>query len=233
METNESRKSLALVVDDDPAICSLIQQILEGEGLEVRTAESAADARLLIEVSQVRPFDLMLLDVSMPGQTGWEFLESLRADGQQIPVIFLTAHQSVESRVKGLSLGADDYITKPFEPTEVVARVEAVLRRARSLPVLVMGDLTIDLARRIVARDGKRTDLSPKEFDVLVSLVDAKGGVVSKEDLLSGVWGLNLDPGTKVVEVQIARLRNKLGRREDALIETVIGQGYRIRLDNP
>jgi len=170
----------------------------------------------------------MLLDISMPEQSGWEFLEELREAGEEIPVIFLTAHHTVEERVRGLRMGADDYVLKPFEGPELIARIEAVVRRRESLPVFTVGELRIDLGRRLVERGGERIEVSPREFDVLGELVQARGKILSKSDLLSRVWGMDFDPGTKVVEVQVARLRRKLGRNQPALIETVVGKGYRV-----
>ena len=143
-------------------------------------------------------------------------------------MIFLTAHQSTEERVRGLRLGADDYIVKPFESEELLARLEAVHRRRKSLPVLTVGPLRIDVGRRIVDLNGERIELSPREFDVLGELVQSAGRTVSRAELLRNVWGIEFDPGTKIVEVQVARLRRKLGRGTTSIIQTVVGEGYRL-----
>lgn len=216
-----------LIVDDDPQILSYVQRLLEDHGIEC-VAAPAADEALSILAKAESPFDVILLDVSLPGRSGWEIIDDLRAGGDETPVIFLTGHHAVEERVKGFELGADDYIIKPFEAIELLARVEAVVRRRQSLPVLVLGDLRLDLGRRFASREGERIDVSPREFDLLHALMEAKGGVLSRTQLLRDVWGLNFDPGTKVVEVQVARLRRKIDRTGTPMIQTLVGQGYRI-----
>jgi len=143
-------------------------------------------------------------------------------------VIFVTARRGVEDRVKGLRTGADDYLLKPFEFDELLARIEAVARRRAAVPVLVFGDLRIDVARRIVERAGERIDLSPKEFDLLRMLAEAKGRTVSRTELLNVVWGIRFDPETNVVDALVARLRRRVDRRGTPMIETVIGEGYRL-----
>lgn len=216
-----------LVIDDDSGVRRYIQRLLEQSGMRGFVAEGPDQGRLSLDGPDA-PFDVILLDISMPGQSGWEFLEQMREGGDDTPVIFLTAHHTVEERVKGLRMGADDYVGKPFEASELVARLEAVVRRRHSLPILAVGDLRVDLARRIVKRGGERIEISPREFDVLGELMQAGGKILSKSELLRRVWGINSDPGTKVVEVQVARLRRKLDREAPSVIETVIGQGYRV-----
>lgn len=218
-----------LIIDDDPGVRRYIQRVLERSEIEPVAADGPEAGRAALAEAGT-PFDVMLLDISMPGQTGWDFLSELREQGDQTPVIFLTAHHTVQERVRGLRMGADDYILKPFEGAELVARIEAVVRSRESLPVLTIGDLRIDLARRVVELAGSRIDVSPREFDVLGELAMARGEVLSRADLLERVWDIRFDPGTKVVEVQIARLRRKLGREEGAVIETVVGEGYRIAM---
>jgi len=220
-----------LIIDDDPGVRRYIQRTLENAGIESVAAAGTSEGREQLSRGQ-GTIDVILLDISMPEQSGWEFLEELRAGGDEIPVIFLTAHHTVEERVRGLRMGADDYVLKPFEGPELIARLEAVVRRRESLPVFTLGDLRIDLARRLVERGGERIEVSPREFDVLGELVQARGQVLSKSELLRRVWGMDFDPGTKVVEVQVARLRRKLGRNEPALIETVVGKGYRVATGN-
>jgi len=217
-----------LVIDDDEGVRKFIQSLLSRHDIaSVCEADSGAAMKRLIGQGG---FDVVLLDVEMPGQSGWEFLDKVRAAGDETPVIFLTGHKTQEERVKGLRLGADDYITKPFDSRELLARLEAVVRRGKSLPVVVLGDLKINLGRRTVERNEQRIDLSPREFDVLWALVEARGGVVSRAELLRQVWGMDFDPGTKVVEVQIARLRSKIDRNAPPLIHTLVGEGYCIKL---
>jgi len=217
-----------LIVDDDAGIRRFIRRVLEEEGMQSEAAADPDEARRILGETRT-PFDAILLDVSLPRQSGWEYLEELREGGDQTPVNFLTAHHAVEERVRGLRLGADDYVVKPFAPAELIARVEAVVRRRQSLPIVTVGDLSIDVARRTVERDGHRVELSPREFGVLAELAIAHGETLSKADLLERVWDIQFDPGTKVVEVQITRLRRKLGRGgHSSLIETVPGRGYRL-----
>jgi DNA-binding response OmpR family regulator len=217
-----------LAVDDEPAVRSMISRILSTTESDCALAEDTREARRLLLGPDARGFDLILLDVRMPGTTGWEFLAELRAEGNDTPVIFLTGLDATEERVKGLRLGADDYIVKPFEPSELLARIEAVVRRRRAMPTLEVGDLWMDVGRRIVRRNGQRIDVSPGEFDLLRALMEARGAVVSRAELLAKVWGIDFDPGTKVVEVQVARLRKKIDRAGPPTIQTVVGEGYRI-----
>ena len=171
--------------------------------------------------------DLILLDIEMPGATGWDLLTQLREAGEEIPVIFLSGLGDVEKRVRGLRMGADDYLVKPVDHAELVARIEAVLRRRSAMPQLTIADLRLDLALRRAYRADKPSYLSPKEFDLLLALARAKGGVVSRTELLKQVWDMNFDPGTNLLDVHIGRLRKKIDRTGD-LIETVRGQGYRL-----
>ena len=214
-----------LIIDDEPGVCRYITRVLGGRGIECCSGASYEEGMKELEQCV---FDLILLDVGLPGRSGWEVLEDLRETGNDTPVIFLTAHHSLQERVKGLNLGADDYVRKPFEADELIARVEAVIRRRNSLPVLQIGRLRIDLARRTVGCGDDRIEVSPREFEVLAELIQADGRVVSKQELLRKVWGLEVDPQTKVVEVQVARLRRKLEPHAPGLIQTVIGEGYRI-----
>ena len=215
-----------LVVDDDPKLRGYMERGLSDSGIECATAGDADEAAVLLE--ERGPFDAILLDVMMPGRDGWEFLEELRRGGDETPVLFLTARHAVEERVKGLRLGADDYIIKPFELRELLARVEAVTRRRDAVPCLEVADLRIDRAHRVVERGGLRVETSPREFEVLQALAEARGGVLSRAELLRRVWGITFDPETNVVDVAVARLRRKLGPAGRARIETVVGRGYRL-----
>jgi len=228
-----SRALDILVIDDDRGVRQVIQSVLEAHGMVATTASGSEEARCLIAECGPGAFDLILLDVSMPGQSGWEFLEELRGGGEDTPVIFLTAHQTVEDRVRGLHLGADDYVLKPFESRELVARVEAVVRRRREVPLIRVGDMRVDLSRREVERGGQRIALSPKEFEVLAALLRARGAVVSKHELLRQVWGIEFDPQTKTVEVLVLRLRRRLELGGSDLIQTVVGEGYRLVVPEP
>ncbi len=217
-----------LVVDDDPGVRRYIQRVLERNDMESVAVAGADEARNRLDAERGE-IDLMLLDITMPRESGWDFLIQQREAGNEKPTIFLTAHHSIEDRVRGLRMGADDYIIKPFAGEELVARIEAVMRRRESLPTFSVGDLRVDLASRIVERGEERIELSPREFDVLGALVQARGRTVSRRELLRRVWDIEFDPGTKIVEVQIARLRRKLDEnRHGSLIETVVGEGYRI-----
>jgi DNA-binding response OmpR family regulator len=218
-----------LIVDDDPKLRGFVAKGLAEHGIESLSAGDGNEAqRVLAAAGPIKP-DLILLDVMMPEKSGLDFLEELRAGGSDIPVIFVTARRAVEERVQGLRRGADDYILKPFEFDELIARIEAVVRRRQSIPVFEIGDLRIDVARRIVERGGERIDLSPKEFDLLRTLAEARGRTVSRTELLSVVWGINFDPETNVVDALVARLRRRLDRTGPQLIETAIGEGDRLR----
>ena len=216
-----------LVVDDDPKFRGFVRRGLTESGIDCATAGDASEALDVIADADAGSFDLLLLDVMMPGRTGWELLEELRGKGIMTPVIFLTARHEVEERVKGLRLGADDYIIKPFEFSELLARVDAVLRRGAPVTIEV-ADLRVDFSRRVAERGGRRIELSPREFGVLCALAKARGEPVSRKALLEDVWEIGFDPGTNVVEVSIARLRRKLELYGARMIATVAGEGYRL-----
>jgi DNA-binding response OmpR family regulator len=219
-----------LIVDDDPKFRAYISSGLQESGIETATAPDG-EAALETLKTDPRGFDLVLLDVMMPAKTGWELLMEIRQQGRETPVIFVTARDSVEERVHGLRLGADDYVIKPFAFNELVARIEAVIRRRKSLAPIEIADLRLDLAKRQVLRSGKQVDLSPREFDLLLALTRANGKVLTRADLLRDVWSIDFDPGTNVVDVHIGRLRRKLGREGSPLIHTVRGEGYRFSLE--
>jgi len=218
-----------LIVDDDPASKRYTGMALEEAGIEYQSADCASDAKALLAKENGSKFDVLLLDVELPGTKGWEFLTELRAEGQQIPVVFVTVRESLEDRVHGLNLGADDYIVKPFEFTELVARLRAVLRRTNRGDLTRVGELTIDPETRHVERGGKAIELTPREFDILLLLVRAAGRLVSQKELLARVWGIDFDPETKNVEVHMHRLRKKIEAGGHVLIETVYGEGYRLK----
>jgi len=217
-----------LIVDDDPKLRRFMQSGLAEHGIRSVTAGDALEARSLLQAEPSADFDAILLDVMMPGPSGWDFLSEIRESGNRTPVLFVTARHAVEERVKGLRLGADDYIIKPFELPELLARLEAVQRRHRQVSEVRVGDLVLDPERRVVERSGDRVDMSPREFDVLHALLKHKGRTMTRTELLEEVWGIDFDPGTNVVNVVVARLRRKIERPGQPLIETVVGQGYRI-----
>jgi len=215
-----------LLVDDDPKFRSFMQKGLQESGMRVETAESGEAATQLLEQRGPGAFDLLLLDVMLPKSSGWDVLERLRQLEDLTPVIFLTARSAVEERVKGLRLGADDYVIKPFEFSELLARIEAVRRRHATSPRLSVGKLRLDLEHRAVDCGGVRIEMSPREFELLITLARAKGRVLKREELLERVWGIQFDPGTNVVNVLIARLRRRLEPWAPGLIHTVVGEGY-------
>jgi DNA-binding response OmpR family regulator len=212
-----------LLVDDDPRLRDNLRRGLEHAGHEAVAAASADEAEAVLATQR---FDLLLLDVMMPGRDGWELLEALRARGLDVPVIFLTARDAVEERVRGLSAGADDYLTKPFALEELVARIAAVTRRRSATTSVVHGALKLDPQRRVAHFDGQRVELSPREFDLLSALARAAGRPLSRRELLAEVWGIEFEPQTNTIEVHIARLRRRLGTRGKNLVRTEVGKGY-------
>jgi len=216
-----------LVVDDDPALRAYVREGLGARGIECTEASDGAEAlRQLSE--RAGQFDLILLDVMLPAQSGSDLLLDLREKGNETPVIFVSALDAVEERVRGLRLGADDYVVKPFAFDELVARIETVIRRRRVLAPIEAGDLRLDLNRRQVSRGGEAVDVSPREFDLLLALTQADGQVLSRAELLRNVWGIESEPSTNLVDVHIGRLRRKLDAYGPQVIKTVRGKGYRL-----
>jgi two-component system copper resistance phosphate regulon response regulator CusR len=220
-----------LLVDDDPKFRSYMRQGLEESGLSVEVVASAEEAQELLQKRPANAFDLLLLDVMLPQSSGWSLLSWLRGQDDPTPVIFVTARGAVEERVRGLKLGADDYVIKPFEFSELLARIEAVRRRREMVAELVLGDLRLDLERHAATCRGVPVEMSPREFDLLLVLARARGRVVSREELLGKVWGMHFDPGTNVVNVLVARLRRRLEPWVPDAIRTVIGEGYALALE--
>jgi DNA-binding response OmpR family regulator len=214
-----------LVVEDHSELAAAVASGLRREGMAVDTAEDGASG---LANARVYEYDVIVLDRDLPGIHGDEVCRRLVADGVRARVLMLTASTGIEDRVQGLSLGADDYLPKPFAFAELSARVRALARRAQPAlpPVLECADLQLDGAKRLANRGGQRLDLSAKEFAVLELLMGAQGAVISSEDLLARAWDEAADPFSNVVKVTISRLRRKLG--EPPLIETVPGGGYRI-----
>ena len=217
----------ALVVDDDERFRAFVGAGLTDSGIRCDLANGGAEALAILDDPARGPFDIVLLDIMMPEATGWEVLAAIR-ERAGVPVIFVSARESVEERVRGLRLGADDYIVKPFAFAELLARMDAVMRRRRHLPALRSSDLHLELIQRLVTFRGAPIDLSPKEFDLLRTLAEAKGRTVTRTELLKVVWGITFDPETNVVDALVARLRRRVDRRGTPLIETVVGEGYRL-----
>lgn len=218
-----------LVVDDEPSILELVRLYLTREGYRVETACDGMQA--LEAVERLRP-DLMVLDIMLPEVDGFEVCRRVRAHSA-LPIIMLTARDDDVDKIVGLELGADDYLTKPFNPRELVARVKAILRRAEPRPAaehipLTLGDVRIDPARREVEVDGRPISLRLKEFDLLVTLAEHRGLVMSRQQLLSQVWGYDFLGETRTIDVHIAHLRKHLSGSKAVAIETVTGVGYKL-----
>jgi two-component system OmpR family response regulator len=223
-----------LVVDDEANIRALLSATLRLTGFEVRVAGSGQEA--LVAAAEFEP-DLVVLDVMLPDLDGFEVAQRLRATGQPpVPVLFLTARDAVEDRISGLTIGADDYVTKPFSLEEVVLRVRAILRRSRTAPqesgtaVLRYADLELDEEAHEVRRAGKLVDLSPTEFNLLRYLLTNAGRVVSKAQILDRVWNYDFGGDGRIVESYVYYLRRKIDKAAPPLIHTVRGVGYALRL---
>ena len=223
--------SRILVVEDDPDIAELVEHHLTRAGFSTRVVGTGTDA--LAQIRQ-RP-DLVVLDLMLPGLSGLEICRKMRSDPQTaaVPIIMLTARAEEESRVQGLELGADDYVTKPFSPRELVARLRAVLRRTQPYgpdKILRFGALVVDLDRHEVSEDGRPVRLTAKEFLLLQYLIEHAGRVLSRDLLLSDVWGYQYTGGTRTVDVHIRRLREKLPMLVEH-IATIKQFGYKF-IDN-
>jgi DNA-binding response OmpR family regulator len=213
-----------LLVEDEDSIGSLISAYLEQTGYRVSWVRSGEEA--LATLDQLRP-SLVILDIGLPGQDGFDVCRGIRARSS-VPILMLTARDEEVDRVAGLEVGADDYVTKPFSPRELAARVKAVLRRTQpAVPEqrLALGDVTVDTLAREVTVGGEAVELTGKEFDLLAYLLENAGIVVSRDQLLEEVWGMSYAGGTRTVDVHIAQLRRKLGRPD--AIRTFRGSGYK------
>ncbi|GAB3577141.1 response regulator transcription factor [Amycolatopsis endophytica] len=219
-----------LVVEDEAPLADAIARGLRREGMAVDVALTGDEGH---EKASITRYDVVLLDRDLPGMSGDELCRQIVSSEELTRVLMLTASGTVSDRVEGLSLGADDYLAKPFAFPELVARVRALGRRATPAapPLLTVGDVELDPAKRSVRRANGPVELTRKEFGVLEVLMSAKGGVVSSEELLERVWDENADPFTTTVRVTVMTLRKKLG--EPGIIETVVGSGYRARDTGP
>lgn len=216
-----------LVVEDESKTANYLRQGLIEAGFVVDVCYTGFDGH---QMAMSESYDLIILDVMLSGMDGWHVLQSIRASGNQVPVLFLTARSSVDDRVKGLELGADDYLIKPFAFSELLARVRTLLRRG-STPTqhdrIEIANLELDLARRRAVRDGQRVNLTNKEFALLELLVRHQGEVLPRSLIASQIWDMNFDSDTNVIDVAIRRLRAKIDDDfEPKLIHTVRGMGY-------
>jgi len=222
-----------LVVDDEPFLRDAVAASLRFLGFEVTTAQTGAEA---LRLARDRPFDLVVLDVMLPDTDGFEVITRLRREGCQVPVIFLTAKDTQEDKVTGLSLGGDDYLTKPFGLEELAARIRTVLRRTRpaaSGPVLAFADIELDQDSYEVRRRGHLIDLSPTEFRLLRYLMLNPGRVLTRAQLLAHVWDYDFGGSSTVVSTYVAYLRRKLAQYGPDVIHTQRGVGYSLRLPRP
>lgn len=222
-----------LVVDDEPSILTLLKFNLEQSGFEVLTAENGNDA---LEIATNEDLTLIVLDLMLPGMDGMDVCKTLRQEKINTPILMLTAKDDEFDKILGLELGADDYMTKPFSPREVVARVKAILRRTNLVTaetkdeVLKIGELEIHPDKYMVMFKGEQLVLTPKEFELLLYLANHRGKVLSRDQLLNGVWDFHYDGDTRIVDVHISHLREKIeaDTKQPVYIRTIRGFGYKM-----
>lgn len=220
-----------LIIEDEQKTGNYLKQGLSEAGFVVDLERNGLDG---LHQALTDDYNLVVLDIMLPMLDGWQVLQQIRLNGKHVPVLFLTARDQIEDKVKGLELGADDYLVKPFAFSELLARVRTLLRRGvnNESVLFEVCDLKLDILRRRVSRAGKRIDLSAKEFSLLELLLRRQGEVLPKSLIASQVWDMNFDSDTNIIEVAIRRLRVKIdGDFEPKLIQTVRGMGY--MLDNP
>ncbi len=222
-----------LLVEDDSKIASFIIKGFRAEGFAV---DHASDGEQGLHFALTEPYDAAVIDIMLPKLDGLSLIKKVRQEKINTPVIVLSARGSIDDRVKGLQTGSDDYLSKPFAFSELLARVQALIRRATGVSEptrLMTGDLSINLLTREVIRDSRKIELQPLEFSLLEYLMRNTGKVVSKTMIMEHVWDYNFDPGTNVVEARICRLRDKIDKGSDKkLIHTVRGAGYVLRENN-
>tara|TARA_R110001606_G_scaffold203654_3_gene351741 strand:- start:4648 stop:5370 length:723 start_codon:yes stop_codon:yes gene_type:complete len=220
-----------LVVEDEIKTGDYIKQGLSESGFVIELVRTGLDGH---HKAMTESFELVILDVMLPDIDGWRIMSSLRESGNQTPVLFLTARDSVKDRVKGLELGADDYLVKPFAFAELLARVRTLMRRGASTPsnTLHIADLELDIPSRVATRGGKIISLTTKEFTLLELMVRRQGEVLPRSLLASQVWDINFESGTNVIDVAIRRLRAKIDDSfSPKLIQTIRGMGYKLAID--
>ena len=223
-------RNTILVIDDDRNILAIIEMYLKKEGYEVVTCERGDTA---IEAFRKAAPSLVVLDVMLPGMDGWEVLAKLREESA-VPVIMLTAKGDTTDRIQGLDLGADDYMAKPFEAKELIARIKAVMRRSASAEdekCVAFQNLSISLDNYSVMLDGKQVEMPPKEIELLYFLASRPGKVFTREQLLEQVWGFDFFGDSRTVDVHVKRIREKLGERTEWQIKTVWGVGYKFEAE--
>ncbi len=218
-----------LVVEDEKQIASFVRKGLEEQGFDVQVCGNGDEA---YAIAVTQPFDVLVLDIMLPGRDGLSILKNLRKQKNPVPVILLTARSELDERIEGLELGADDYMTKPFFVEELVARIHAVVRRTagEGLSILNAGGLSVNLLSREAKHNGEPVHLTVREFSLLEYLMRAPGRVFTRTQILEHVWGYDFDPNTNLVDVHIQRLRKKISADSfERYIETVRGVGYRFR----
>ena len=218
-----------LLIEDEKKMAAFLEKGLREAGY---TVEAARDGEKGLELALAAPFDLLIVDVMLPKKDGWTIVAELRKSGARTPILFLTARDDVSDRVKGLELGADDYLVKPFAFSELMARVRSLLRRSSAQPEeqLRVADLEIDTQRHRAVRGGVALNLTPKEFLLLAHLVRAAGEVVTRAEIVAHVWDINFVPDTNVVDVVVRRMRAKVDDPfEMKLVQTIRGVGYAIK----
>ncbi len=221
-----------LLIEDEPGLQVTLSDRLRSEGYEV---ETASDGETGYERATGGTFDLIILDIMLPGKNGFDVCRDLRQDGMTQPILMLTARDQVADKVVGLKLGGDDYLTKPFENLELLARVEALLRRSatsgttHSVESYEFGDVVVDFRKSEVTLNGMLMDLSAREFQLLRSFIENRDSLLSRDELLNNVWGYDVMPSTRTVDVHVARLRQKVesNPKYPAHIRTVHGMGYK------
>jgi two-component system OmpR family response regulator len=220
----------ALIIEDDQTIAEFVARGLRESGFVV---DRTSDGEEGLAAALKDAYDVAIVDLMLPKRDGWSVIDELRRRGRQTPVLILSARRSVDDRVRGLQTGGDDYLTKPFAFAELLARVQALVRRSTRTPdptTLTVGDLSLDLLSRKVTRAGASIDLRPREFALLEYLMRNAGKVISKTMILSHVWEYNFDPQTNIVDVLVSRLRDKIDRPfETKRLHTVRGVGYVLR----
>ena len=221
-----------LLVEDDGAAAALIMETLAGIGYQVSCAQDGVTG---FDMAQAGNYDILIVDRMLPERDGLTMVQQLRAAGQNVPVLFLSALGEVEDRVAGLRAGGDDYLVKPYAITELTARLEALARRqaGKNETSLTLADLSVDLVARTVTRAGEPIDMQPREFGLLEYLLRNRGQVVTRRMLLENVWNYQFDPQTNVIDVHISRLRAKIDRDfTPPLLHTIRGAGYIMRADD-